>query len=445
MLGKERAQQILSRALTCSKADQTEVILSTADSSLTRFANSAIHQNVSETNAELRVRVVLGKRIGVASTNDLSVNSIKNVIENATTIAKLQEENPEFVSLPSPGPIRSVNAYVEQTASFGPEDRAKEVAIICRKARENGLIAAGAFTTGSSELAVANSIGVFGYHPSTLADINMVIASEDSSGYADHVSTDVATVDSERLADEAVLKALQTRNPVAVTPGEYEVILEEYAANDILHFLAETGLSALAVQEDRSFIAHKFGQKLVGENVSIWDDGLDPSGLPMPFDYEGVPKEKVMMIDHGVAKNVVYDSYTASRVGKRSTGHALPSPNTIGPIPMNMFMAAGDVTKEAMLRSTKRGIWVTRFWYTRTVHPLPVLVTGMTRDGSFLIENGEITRPIKNMRFTQSYLEGLSNVEMISSDTKLQRTWAGANRVPALKIARWRFTSTTEY
>lgn len=445
MLGEERVRQILEAALACSQADQTEVLLFGSDSSLTRFANSVIHQNVSETNGELRVRAVFGKKVGVASTNDLSPGSIEKVVENAARIAKLQEENPDFVSLPEPRPIPRVSAFVERTADYGPKERAGAVAVICSKAKDNGLSAAGAFQTGTYEIAVANSLGIFAYHPRTVASISTVMASDDSSGYADYLTPDVATVDAEALADEALGKALRARHPIAVEPGEYEVVLEEYAANDILDFLAETGFSALAVQEGRSFMIGKFGRKIVDEKVSIWDDGTDPNTLPIPFDFEGVPKRKVAMIDHGVARDVVYDSYTAKRVGKESTGHALPAPNTIGPLPTNMFMGAGTAIKQEMVRGIRRGIWVTRFWYTRTVAPMPVIVTGMTRDGTFLIENGEITRPIKNMRFTQSYLEALQNVESISASTKLQESWFGANRVPALRIGKWNFTSATEY
>ncbi|MBI2953749.1 MAG: TldD/PmbA family protein [Chloroflexi bacterium] len=445
MLGKSESRTILEQALGYSWADQTEAVLLSEDSSLTRFANSIIHQNVAETNAELRIRAVFGKKVGVAVTNNLSPDSVKQVVESAASMAMLQEENADFMSLPGPRPVPEVKAFVDRTATCGPEERARIVGVVCRKAKDKGLSAAGALETGQREIAVANSLGIFAYHPSTLASISTVIAAENSTGYADFLSSDVAAIDAEALADEAIDKALRSRNPVSVEPGEYEVILEEYAANDILDFLVETGFSALAVQEGRSFMCNKFGQAIVDGGVSIWDDGLDTSGLPIPFDFEGVPKQKVTMIDRGIARDVVYDSYTAGRVGKESTGHALPAPNPEGPMPTNMFFASGDASIEQMLRGVRRGIWVTRFWYTRTVHPLTVIVTGMTRDGSFLIENGEITQPIKNMRFTQGYLEALRNVEMIGATTKLQRSWFGGNRVPALKIAKWNFSSATEY
>lgn len=446
MLGETKIRELAARALAASTADQTEVLVLGQESGLTRFANSTIHQNVAETNVELRVRVVLDKRIGVASTNDLSPEAIERAVETALTIAHFQPQNPEFLSLPGPQPIPEANAWVERTAAFTPQERAQGVRVICRRATEKGLIASGAFSTGSYEIAVANSLGVFAYHPLTQAHLTTVIMADDSSGYASFTGLDATEIVAEAIAQEAVEKALRGRHPVELEPGEYTVILEEHAVDDLLDMLAYLGFSALAVQEKRSFMGEKFGQQIVGEKISIWDDGLDHSGIPVPFDFEGVPKQRVDLIVRGVARAVVYDSYTAGREpGKRSTGHALPAPNTYGPMPLNMFLAPGEATKEEMVASTERGIWVTRFWYTNPVHPLKTIITGMTRDGTFLIERGEITRPLKNLRFTQSILEALSNVEMIGRETRLEKSGFGANRVPALKITRFTFTGVTEF
>jgi len=439
MLGEQKIRMITNKILSLSTADQTEVLLLGEESGLTRFANSYIHQNVAEYNAELRVRVVVGKRIGVASTNDLSDEALQRVVETALTVASFQQEN---TSLPEPVPLLEVNGFVERTAAFTPEARAKAVGVICRLARERGLTASGAFTTATYELAVANSLGIFAYYPMTLADL----MSDSSSGYANATSLDVAKIDPEAVAIEAVRKAIRSRGPQEIEPGEYAVILEEYAVADLLLHLSHLGFGALAVQERRSFMCDRFGERIMDERVSIWDDGLDLKGLPMPFDFEGVPKQRVNLIERGIAKAVVYDSYTAGREkGKKSTGHALPAPNTYGPVPLNLFMGTGETTKEEMLASTERGIWVTRFWYTNPVHPLKTIITGMTRDGTFLIEGGDIARPIKNLRFTQSILEALSRVEMIGKTTKLERAFLGAIRVPALKIGGFNFTGTTQF
>jgi predicted Zn-dependent protease len=307
------------------------------------------------------------------------------------------------------------------------------------------LIASGAFTTSSLETAIGNSLGVFAYAPTTFSNLTTVIMSDDSSGYANLASLDVRELNAEQVGREAVDKALGSRNPHPIEPGEYTVILEEHAVATMLMYLAYLGFGALAVQEGRSFMANKFGQRITGENVSIWDDGLNASGLPIPFDFEGMPKKRVDLITDGVAKAVVYDSYTANKEDRESTGHALPAPNTYGPLPGNLFLKAGKDSKDQMLASMDRGLWVTRFHYVNPVHPLKTILTGMTRDGTFWIENGEIKGATKNLRFTQNALEALSAVQMISEETKLSRSFFGGIRVPALRIDRFAFTGVTEF
>ena len=389
------------------------------------------------------MRVVVGKKIGVAATNDVSDSGLKKVVESAATIASFQQENPAFISLPKPpSSYPQIKAFVERTANATPEQRARGVSIVCKKCIEAGVIASGSLSTTVNEYAVANSLGVFSYFATTRAEMSTVVMPETGSGYAEASSLDVNDLDYEALADQALKKALMARNPVAVDPGEYTVIFEEYAVADFLTFLAYLGFSGLAAQEGRSFM--KLGEKVVGDNISIWDDGLALAGLPMPFDFEGVPKSRLSLIENGVAKAVVYDSYTAGKEGKQSTGHALPAPNTFGPMPRNLFLATGANTKEEMLKSTKRGIWVTRFWYTRPIHPLKVIVTGTTRDGTYLIEDGELTKPVRNFRFTQSYLDALSNVEMIGKTAKTV-TGMATVRVPALKINKFNFTGVTQF
>jgi len=447
MLGEARVKEIAERVLALSTADQTEVVILGEENRLTRFANSYIHQNVAEKNAQIRVRTVMGKKIGVATTNDLSDEALTQAVESAIGAAKLQRENPDFRSLPSPQPISKVKGFVETTAGCTPEKRAQAASIICRRATEEGLNASGAFTTAVQEIAVANSLGVFAYYPTTLADLEIVIMADSGSGYAHATSVDVTQIDVQALGQEAIEKALRSRDPIEIEPRDYTVILEEHAVEEMLFYLTYLGCGALAVQEQRSFMTDRFGEKIVGRNISLWDDGLDPQGLPMPFDYEGVPKRKVDFIREGLATSVVYDTYTAGREeGKESTGHALPAPNPYGPFPGNRFLAPGEATKEEMLASTEKGIWITRFHYMNPVHPFKTIITGMTRDGTFLIEKGEITRPIKNLRFTQSILEALSSVEMIGKERKLLLSSSlGCGCVPALKIDKFTFTGVTEF
>jgi PmbA protein len=445
MLGENELKNIADRILGMSSADQTEVLLFSTTSALTRFANNYIHQNVEQTDVDVRVRSVLGKKIGVASCNELSDDSLRALVERSETLAQHQKENEDFQSLPSPQAVKRAEAFVERTARAGPEERAAVVAQICDASSRAGLTAAGAFHTAVGEMAVANSLGVFAYHCDAIADINTVVMSETGSGHAGRVSLDVGDIDGDDLAREAVDKALRSVNPRPLDPGEYDVILEDYAVADILDFLAYLSFGAQAYQEKRSFMSGRIGEKVMGENVSLWDDGLAPDTVPNPFDFEGVPRQRVDFVVDGIARGVVYDSYTAGKENKQSTGHALPAGMTYGPFPSNMFLKAGDATADDMLASVKRGIWVSRFWYTRPVHPLNVVVTGMTRDGTFLIEDGKIGPPIKNLRFTQSYLDALNRVELIGRETSLQPAIAGHSRVPALKIRGWNFTGATEF
>ncbi len=447
MLGEPEIRRIAESVIKASRADQTEVQIFANNSALTRFANNYIHQNVEYTDVDVRVRAVIGQKIGIASTNEISPEALERVAAKAHELAGHQRENEDFRSLPRPAPIASADAFVESTARCGPETRAAVVGQICDASSRAGLTAAGAFRTSAQEITLANSLGVFGYHRETQADINTVIMSPTSSGYAARVSKDIADIDGEAIAQEAVDRAVRSLDPRAVEPGVYEVILEPYAVVDLLDFFSYLSFGALPFMEKRSFMAGRLGEKVMAENISIWDDGLAAEGIPMPFDYEGVPKQRVPLIENGVARGVVWDTYYAGKQGGdiRSTGHALPAGASIGPIPLNMFMAPGDATTDEMVRSVKRGLWVSRFWYTRTVHPLNVVTTGMTRDGTFLIEDGRVVGPVRNMRFTQSYVEALNAVGLVGRDPMLVLgdLGGGVRSVPALKLDAWEFTGVT--
>jgi len=446
MLGEQRVKELVEGILARSTADQTEVVVLAGDEYLTRFANSTIHQNVAETNSEVRIRVVLGSRVGVATTNNLDDKALAQTLESALAIARLQPENPNFKSLPGPQPLPRFAAFGQATAGCTPEQRAKGVGAICLMARNKGVVASGALTTAVVELAVANSLGVFGHFATTQAEINTVIMSDTSAGYASDMALDLDDLDFEAIGREAVEKCLRSQKPRALDPGDYTVILEPYAVQDFIQMMAYTGFSAVAMQEGRSFMVGKIGQQIVDPRVSIWDDGTDPRGLPLPFDFEGVPKQRVDLIEKGVARGVVYDSYRAGKENKTSTGHALPAPAAFGPFPLNAFFGPGDATLDEMIAGTERGLYVTRFHYTRPVEPTRVVVTGMTRDGTFLIENGEIAYPVKNLRFTQSYLEALNRVDMIGKDLRLlSGMFLGGTVQPALKLGSFSFTGATEF
>jgi predicted Zn-dependent protease len=296
-------------------------------------------------------------------------------------------------------------------------------------------------------MAVANSLGVWAYGQRSEADYVSVVMSDTGSGYAAWAGIHVDDVDPEALAEEAIAKALRSRDPQDIAPGEYTVLLEPYAVADMIQYLAYVGFGAQALLEKRSFMTDRLGQRVVDERVTIWDDGRDPTGLPMAFDFEGVPKQRVELIKNGVANAVVWDTRTAAQAGggQRSTGHALPPLNTVGPMPLNQFMAPGDASIEEMLAQVERGLWVTRLHYVRAVHPKETIITGMTRDGTFRIENGKIVAPVKNLRFTQSIVEALNHLRAVGRDTKLLSGWLGAVRVPALLVDAFHFTGVTEF
>ncbi len=453
MIGDSQAREIVQRALRFSQADETEVSLFGLEEKLTRFANNVIHQNVASADAGVVVRAALGKRVGVASTNDLSDAGLERAVEAATANARLQPEDPAYPGMPEPVEIAPVEAFDERTAAYSPADRARDVGQVCRRADEVGINSSGAFRTAVHEYVVANSHGLFAYHAGTAADLTTVAMAEDSAGYAAGASWRVDEVDVAALGWEAIERALKGRNPQPIEPGVYPVVLEAYAVIDMVTFLAHLA-GGKEVTEGRSWMTGRQGERLMSPLVSIWDDGRDRASVPLPFDAEGMPRQRVELVRQGVVGEATYDRYWAAQAGKRTTGHALPIVNpfspwingaTMGPLAMHPAMAAGEHTVEEMIAATERGLYVTRFHYTRTVHPREVVVTGMTRDGLFLIENGEISRPLRNLRFTQSYIEALAGVEMVGKEVRGEAPFLGVVRAPALKLSAFAFTGATTF
>ncbi len=449
MIDQEHALRLLKEMVQGSTADQTEAILLTEDSSLTRFAGSAIHQHVAERNQTAILRVVLGKKIAVVTTNIFQPSSLRKSLQKAMSLAKVQQSNDEFISLPGPKPVPEVATFSENISRLTPNQKVRMTKNLLKQVKERGCRASGAFSNGEVELAVVNSLGVEAYQKFSDLFLHVIVENDKNSGYASFVTRDPDELDVNALAKEATGK-ISKEEPMEVEPGEYEVILEPYAVDELLSFLGYLGFHALAVQEGRSFFCNHFGEKMVDERVTIYDDGLDPAGLQVPFDFEGVPKNKVTFFDKGVAKEVTYDSFTAGRERKESTGHGLIAPNTAGPIPINLFMKEGESSIEQMVQSVQRGIYVTRFHYTNVVEPMKAVITGMTRDGTFLIEGGEIKRPIKNLRFTESVLKALSRVTAISRDRRIcsegtvySRRFVTGTVVPAIKVEGFNFSGVS--
>lgn len=425
-------------------ADQAEALVMAEDSALTRFSNSQIHQNVAETNATVSLRFVVGRRIAVASSSRTDDASLRRLAETAGRMARVVEELESFTSLPEPTPIPEVAAaWAEATASASPELRAAGARAVIAAADAAGVVAYGSFATSIESVAVANSLGVRAAQARTTSQLlTVAMGPDDGTGYGEACAVDVSAIDATAIGAEAAGRARDSRGPVALEPGDYPVVLDEYAVLDILDNLGSLGFSALAVEEGRSF--YEPGRRIGSELVSIWDDGLDPAGLPMAFDYEGVAKERVSLVEAGVCRDVVHDSATAARAGRRSTGHGLPAPNPWGPFPLNQFMAAGTASHDELVGGLERGLLVTRFWYTNPVHAKRAIITGMTRDGTFLVEGGRVVGPVRNLRFTQGYLDALAGVTAVGRDRKTLRGFLGTGVVPAVRIGAFTFTGATE-
>ena len=450
-MNDDRAQDAL-RLAEAALADalgqgvtEAEALVTTEDSALTRFANSEIHQNVAETNSTINLRVVVGKRVGVASSGRTDPEGLRRLAENAAAIARVVEELDDWGGLPGLSEIRDVDgAYSRATAEASPEFRAEAVRAVIGAADDAGVTAFGSFATGTESIAVANSAGARASGTRTTSQfITVSMGPDGGSGYAEAAAVDASTIDAAALGREASGKARATANAVSVAPGDYPVVLEEYAVVDLLDMLGYLGFSALAVQEERSFF--ESGKRIGSDLVTIVDDGDDPAGLPLWFDYEGVAKRRVSLVERGVCREVVYDAQTAARDGVPSTGHGLPAPNPWGPFPLNMLMQPGDTARDDLIAGLDRGLLVTRFHYTNPVHPKLAIVTGMTRDGTFLVEDGVVVGPVKNLRYTQSYLAALAGTVAVARERKTLKGSLGGVVVPAVRIDGWTFTGGTEH
>jgi PmbA protein len=438
------AETVLAHALS-QGVSEAEALVMADDSALTRFANSEIHQNVAETNVTINLRVVVGRRVGVASSGRTDDASLRRLAERAAAIARVVEELDDWGGLPGPTEIEDLPAaYSATTAAASPEFRAEAVRAVIGAADDADVTAYGSFATGTESIAVANSAGTRAAGTRTASQlITVSMGPGGGSGYAEAAAVDASTIDAGAIGREAAGKARATAEAVSIEPGDYPVVLEEYAVVDLLDMLGYLGFSALAVQEERSFVEP--GKRIGSDLVTIVDDGYDPAGLPLWFDYEGVAKQRVTLVEAGICRDVVYDAQTAARDGVASTGHGLPAPNPYGPFPVNMIMAPGSSSREELIGALDRGLLVTRFHYTNPVHPKLAIVTGMTRDGTFLVEGGEVVGPVKNLRYTQSYLGALAGTVAVARERKTLKGFLGGVVVPAIRIDGWTFTGGTEH
>jgi len=435
----------LERILHYSDADQTELVFVRSSIGLTRFMKNYIHQNMVRTTHEIKIRVAREGRLGSATTDRLDKEGLKTAVNMALDITRFQKRDKDFSSFPrGKNSLIDTRALDEETARISPLHRADMVASVVMPIEKMKAEANGAFSTSVTELAVVNSEGIRSYCISSAAELNMVVQRENLTAFTFRTGNATTDINAEEIVEEIKPKLLTARKKKTVQPGAYTVILEPYAVATLISYLGYLGFGALAFLEGRSFMAKKRGKKIAHEQVNIVDDGAHKNTLRLPFDYEGVKKEKVVLVDKGIARNVVYDSRTAGmKRGAKNTGHALPAPNTVGPMPLNMVMKPGRRSLSSIMNDVERGIYVTRFHYTNVVEPVSTVLTGMTRDGTFLIENGKITNPITDLRFTQSILDSLMNVKALAKESRLCEGVLGAIFVPALCIEKFNFTGKT--
>lgn len=454
MIEKKYAKKIIDFVLKESKADQTEVVIFDFDSALTRYANNYIHQNVQEKNTNVIIRVSYRKKIGSSYTNSTRLEDIKEALRWAENIARFQIDNPYFESFLKikSAEYKKVVSFEKRTAHLSPDERAKAVKEIIKVAEKNNLVCYGSVSNGWSTVVIGNSQGTFAYRQSSDLFCNIVMATDNSTGYVQKGAKSIKELNFTKLAKIAAEKALKSKDPVEIQPGQYTTIFEPLAVSDLISYVAYYAFNGKTYEEGRSYLCGKLSTRVVDKRITIIDDPFYKKGFMMPFDFEGMPKRRLILIDKGIAKNVVYDSITASMAKKKSTGHALMYPNPFGPIPINIVMKGGDSSLDEMIKTTKRGILITRLHYTNVIDPYKLVFTGMTRDGTFLIEDGVITKGIKNLRFTENIFEALNRIEAVSRKIELVAGEPGYGVrmphgavVPALKIKDFTFTSATEF
>jgi len=454
---RDISQKTLKSALK-ENVDQAQVAAFLFDSARTRFANSEIHQNVTSKNGGVAIKVAIGKRIGFMQAGVLEAKQIENAVGQAIKIARVSPEDKYFKSFPKPEKWQSLSdAFDDDTANCSPDYRAERVKEAIEVAHSKSRLVkavAGSILSSSYSLAVTNSLGISAWTKMSLASMNVTVISEKTGsegfGYAQQSSRHIKDIDPVKLAAQASEKSVKSINPVKISPQEYEVVLSPMAASSFFAFLSFIGFSAAPYQRGESFVKYHLNEQVFDEKLSVKDDTADPRTVfKLAVDGEGVTKKRVPLIDKGVVseESICHDTSTASREDRQSTGHALPHGlirmTQPIPFPINVIANPGNASVDEMINETSHGIFVTRFHYTNPVAPTKAVLTGLTRDGTFLIENGELTKPIKNMRYTDSMLSALKHISMMGKE--LEAIQLGTVTVPAMKLEKLRFTGATEY
>ncbi|MDT7570683.1 MAG: PmbA protein [Actinomycetota bacterium] len=444
MWGEDRLTSLADAAI--ATGDAVEVVLSRTDSALTRFAGSRIHQNTSRLDGEARVRVVLEGRVGVVVTNELSPDAVRDAAARAREIAELTPPDPHFPGLTPPGqPYGRTAGPDEETVGCPPQRRAELVAAALAELPA-GVEAAGTMETSVQERAVVSSTGVRVYSAGTRATASVLAQGATSSGWADAGATAIGGLDGAALGRRAGEKVTLGADPREMPAGRYPVVLESGATTNLVQWLGWLAFPGRAYNEERSALSGRLGEQVCSPLVTIVDDPLSPLLPGAPFDPEGTATRRTALIEGGVAVGIAHDRATGAVAGTGSTGHAMAAPNPQGGVPTHLLMNHGEQTLDELVAGLERGLYVTRFHYTNVVHPVETSITGMTRDGTFLVEDGKIVGGVRNLRFTQSCLDALAGCEAVGSELELATDlFYGAAMAPAVRLSGFTFTSTTAY
>lgn len=444
-MDKAERAKIAHEILARSKADQTEVIVTFSDSALTRFAQGIANQNVAAQDVTVSVRAIAGGKTGVAATNDCRAASLDAVVARAIDMAAfvpadpLQPQLPQAAQIPTAPP----KSYFPETAAASPEMRAKAAGEMLGEAERAGFWCSGYVSTSAGGVTIANSSGALASFDGTDAAANVKVTAPTSTGFAEWYSRDGDAIDGAAVGARAVAKATASAAPTSVDPGEWTVILEPAAFGELLAYVA-SHFSAQSFADGSSFFSDKLGGTFFGDSFTLTDDYAHELAPGMPFDYEAHPKSRIVLVDRGVVRNVVTDSYYAHKLDMPNSGHALPAPNAYGPQALNLVVSPGPATVGDLVAQTPRGLLITRFWYIRTVDQKRAIVTGMTRDGTFLIEKGAVTGGVRNMRFNQSIVDALARATFANALTRTGG-YSYSLVVPAVKIEGFQFTSGTDF
>ncbi|CAN5168236.1 TldD/PmbA family protein [soil metagenome] len=441
-LSREEAQRVGQQALRSATADETRIIINSGARANTRFAENQISTAGDNYNATVTVRSVFGRRVASASTNRLDDESLAQVVQRSEALARLAPEDLE--NMPELGPQEyQAGPQPRETSPPSPAQRAEAVRAISEQARAANLVSTGFIVSTMGASAIANSKGLFAYNRSALSALTTTVRTPDGtgSGWAGATHNDWAQMNAAELGQVAIEKAVRSRDPVAIEPGRYTVVLEPTAVANLVQLMTGQAIDARAADEGRSFFSRpgggtRIGEKVVDERVTIVSDPDDPDLRVGAFNFEGMPTKRVVWIENGVVRNLNYDRYWAQRQNVEPTAS-----------PGGFRMSGGDASIADMVASTQRGILVTRFWYIRPVDPRTILYTGLSRDGTFLIENGRVTRSIKNMRWNESPIFLLNNVEMLGRPVRVNSDESGDGSnviVPPLKARDFNFTSLSD-